>query len=400
MYRMFLTNLSLFVLLGLGLFLVACGPASGGALAQVQPVPTVADTAVSPTDLPTATAIPSFTATAPPTLTALPTATSTATPAPTLTQSPPTPTPTPTATVTRPSDVLVGRECPAEWPQKPEYNRFYLGARAWPTPDPGLSEAHFWLAKPLPGGGRFLVNNTFPYGSDGNGRYLLHNGVDSAEELGTPVLAAADGLVVYAGPDADAWFGWRCDWYGHLVVVQHDFTWLDQPVYTLYGHVLGITVETGQRVSQGEQVAEIGFGGAAITPHLHFEVRVGENQFDATRNPMLWIDPGTTRGVLAGRLVDPDGRPWQGVTVTLIDGRGEEVQFLYTWTYLDDPDHFINPDEGYAENFVFSDLPPGSYELFVKVQDVEYRQPVEIIAGALSQVEIITGPLLSETGSQ
>jgi len=277
-----------------------------------------------------------------------------------------------------------------EAPVKPDYEHFVLGAEVWPTPNPAFSESHFWLAKPLPGGGRFLVNDTFPYGSDGNGRYLLHNGVDSAEDMGTPVLAAADGLVVYAGPDAEAWFGWRCDWYGHLVLIQHDFTWFDQPVYTLYGHVLGLTVETGQRVAQGQQVAEIGVGGAATNPHLHFEVRVGSNTFGATRHPMLWVDPGTTRGMLVGRLVDENGRPWQGVTVTLIDGRGEELQFLNTWTYLDDPDHLINPDEGYAENFVFPDLLPGSYELFAKVQDVEYRQPVEIVVGQLSFAEIVT----------
>ncbi|MBK8988915.1 MAG: M23 family metallopeptidase [Chloroflexi bacterium] len=364
--------------------LLGCQTASPTAV----PLPTTQPTAVLPTAtvtavLPTATIKPTATQPPPPTVT----------PAPTRTQPPPpSRTPSPTATLaptaTRPSPLAVGRTCPAEYPVKPEYQRLYLAAQPWPTPDPALLDAHFWLAKPLPGGGRFLINNNFPYGSDGSGRYLLHNGVDSAEDKGTPVLAAADGLVVYAGPDADILFGWRCDWYGHLVVIQHDFTWLDQPVYTLYGHVLGIVVETGQRVYQGQPVAEIGVGGAATHAHLHFEVRIGENAFGATRNPMLWLDPGGTRGVLAGRLVDENGRPWQGVTITLIDGRGEEVQFLHTWSYLDDPDHLINPDEGYAENFVFADLLPGFYELFVKVREVEYRQRVEISAGALRLVEM------------
>ncbi len=169
----------------------------------------------------------------------------------------------------------------------------------------------------MPGGGRTLINQRFPYGWDENGRLLLHNGVDIAEELGTPVLAVADGTVVVAQEDLNAWYGWRCDWYGHLVVLELDQQWQDQPVYALYGHVLNIKVEAGQRVVRGEPLAEVGFGGAATNPHLHFELRVGENQFGATRNPMLWIEPGSTRGVIVGRLIDPEGRPWQGVPLAL-----------------------------------------------------------------------------------
>jgi murein DD-endopeptidase MepM/ murein hydrolase activator NlpD len=376
------------LLMGLSLPLAACGVADPDALAQVNLPPTLAATAVSPSPTPTAITSPtttstptirptlSATPTAPPSITPLPTATATLTPQPTATPLPPT--------------AEAGRQCPAEYPAKPAYSRFYLAAQPWPTPNPALSAAHFWLSKPLPGGGRFLVNDTFPYGSDGNGRYLLHNGVDSAEAMGTPVLAAADGVVIYAGPDANVLYGWRCDWYGHLVVIQHDQVWLDQPIYTLYGHVLGISVATGDRVVAGQPVAEIGIGGAATAPHLHFEVRVGENDFSATRNPMLWIHPGATRGVLAGRLMDVNGRAWHGVTVTLINAQGDDLQFINTWTYLDDPDHLINPDEGYAENFVFPDLSPGRYELYAKIQDVEYRQPVEIIAGELTLVEMVT----------
>lgn len=378
-----------FYLLLIGLLvalLAGCSPAEVGVVAQ-EPLrmtpPTLAATAVLPTatSLPptstqTPTLAPPATATPQPTATITLTPVSTNTPAPTETAVPPTP--------------LPGRACPSEYPVRPEYQRFYLPSQPWPTPDPALAAPHFWLAKPLPGGGRFIVNDSFPYGSDGNGRYLLHNGVDSAEAMGTPVLAAADGVVAYAGPDANVLFGWRCDWYGHLVAIEHDQTWLGQPIYTLYGHVLDIVVETGQRVYQGQPVASIGFGGAAIAPHLHFEVRVGENDFGATRNPMLWISPGPTRGVLAGRVVDENGRPWQGVTVTLIDGRGDAPQFINTWSYLGDPDGLINPDEGYAENFVFADVPPGSYVLYAKIQDVEYRQTVEINAGSLTLAEIVT----------
>lgn len=355
------------------------------ALAMVEP-DMITETTIKATAVTTATSIPPTTTSLPTTFTPIATAHPTRTPSPT-----PEPTPLPTATAVANLD----RTCPDPVPLKPEYARYYLSATRWPTPDAAMAATHFWLAKPLPGGGRYLINETFPYGWDGAGRLLLHNGVDSGDPLGTPVLAAAPGTVIVAQPDMNAWYGWRCDWYGHLVVIEHDQRWFGQPVYTLYGHVLNINVQVGQRVTQGEQVAEVGFGGAALSPHLHFEVRVGSNEFNATRNPMLWVYPGETRGVVAGRLLDPDGRPWQGVTLNLISDQGEIV--ATTWSYLDDPLHYINPDEGLAENFLFSDVLPGTYTVYTKLQDVEYRQPVTVTAGEIVTVEIVTEPFKTPT---
>ncbi|MDX1613894.1 MAG: peptidoglycan DD-metalloendopeptidase family protein [Candidatus Promineifilaceae bacterium] len=289
----------------------------------------------------------------------------------------------------------VERRCPNPPPEKPVYNHFYLGGQAWPRPQPELPP-HFWLDKPLPGGGRLLITEWLPYGYDANNRYLLHNGVDSAEPLGTPVLAAADGVVVVAGPDAERLYGWRCDWYGNLVVVQLDDEWLGQPVYLLYGHVLEIQVQAGQRVRRGQPLAEVGFGGAAPVPHLHFEVRVGTNEFGSTRNPLLWLAPPPTRGIIAGRLVDPQGRPWQGVTVVAL-GKSAGASNRTSWTYLDDPQHLINPDERLAENFVLHDLLPGVYEVVVRLQGIDYRREVAVSGGRLSTVEIVTEPYKTPT---
>lgn len=257
--------------------------------------------------------------------------------------------------------------------------------------------AHFDFIKPVPGGGRTIINKTFPYGSDGDGRYLLHNGIDIAGELGMPVLAVADGTVIVSQADDRELYGWRCDWYGHLVVLELDQTWQGQPIYVLYGHVLGLTAEVGQHVEKGEPVAEVGVGGAAIVPHLHLEVRVGTNEFGSTRNPMLWIDPGPTRGVIAGRLIDPQGRPWEGVVVTLIDSSEEETQFINTFSYQGDPQNLINPDELLAENFVFADVKPGEYTLYVKLQGVEYRQDIQVVEGELTTVELVTEPYKTPT---
>jgi murein DD-endopeptidase MepM/ murein hydrolase activator NlpD len=289
----------------------------------------------------------------------------------------------------------VDRTCPDPAPAKPEYRHFYLDGQQWPAHD-GDPEEHFWLDKPLPGGGRLLFTDWLPYGYDAGGRYLLHNGIDAAEPQGTPVLAAADGTVIVAGDDASRLFGWRCDWYGHLVVIELDRRWRDRPVYLVYGHVLNLSVRPGERVSRGQQVAEVGFGGAARLPHLHFEVRVGSNVFDATRNPLLWLQLPPTRGLIAGRLIDPEGRPWQGVTVAAV-GRSESTEDQTTWTYLGDPRDLINPDESLAENFVLADLIPGEYELYVELQGEVYTLPVNVQGGHLAIAEIVTEPFRTPT---
>lgn len=326
--------------------------------------------------LPTFTAVPTVTPTSTATATSTPTATATATA-----------TATPTITPT-----TVDRTCPSPAPLKPVYERYFLDPTVWPVPDPAGFTPHFWLTKPLPGGGRTLLNTNYPYGFDALGAYLLHNGIDVAETLGTPLLAVDAGTVVVAQKDDEELYGWRCDWYGELVVVELDRQWLGQPVFALYGHVLNINVVVGDRVGRGEQIAEVGFGGAARVPHLHFELRVGANEFGSTRNPMLWLEIPATRGVVAGRLVDPLGRPWQGVLVNAI-AEDEEGQDVTTWTYLDDPLHLVNPDEQLAENFVFADIRPGMYELILFLQNTEYRATVEVVGGQLTTVEIVTNAL-------
>jgi len=210
-------------------------------------------------------------------------------------------------------------------------------------------------------------------------------------------MAVADGTIVVSQSDENELYGWRCNWYGQLVVLELDQQWQGQPIYVLYGHILNRIVEVGQRVQQGEPLAEVGVGGVSTVAHLHLELRVGSNEFASSRNPMLWIEPGPTRGVLAGRLLDPLGRPWQGVVLTLIDGSGDEPQFINTWSYQGDPQDLINPDEVLAESFVFADVRPGEYILYVKLQGVEYRQPVQVIAGELTTVELITEPYKTPT---
>ncbi|MEW5849682.1 MAG: M23 family metallopeptidase [Myxococcota bacterium] len=88
----------------------------------------------------------------------------------------------------------------------------------------------------------------------------FHDGMDMGAPEGTPIRAAADGEVLFAGDDKGA--------FGLLVVLQH----ADERV-TVYAHNQVNLVKEGQRVKQGDVIARVGRTGYAQSPHLHFEVR-------------------------------------------------------------------------------------------------------------------------------
>jgi murein DD-endopeptidase MepM/ murein hydrolase activator NlpD len=94
----------------------------------------------------------------------------------------------------------------------------------------------------------------------------IHTGVDIAAVWGSPVLAAADGRVIYAG-----WFGG----YGKIVVIDHG-----QGVSTLYGHLSQSLVPSGDEVHRGQVIARVGNTGYSTGPHIHFEVRINGTPVD------------------------------------------------------------------------------------------------------------------------
>ena len=87
----------------------------------------------------------------------------------------------------------------------------------------------------------------------------MHKGVDIAAPIGTPIIAAAPGVVVKAG--------WNSGGYGNLVDIQHT-----DGTVTRYGHNKRVLVRAGQIVQQGQQISEMGNTGFSTGPHLHFEV--------------------------------------------------------------------------------------------------------------------------------
>jgi murein DD-endopeptidase MepM/ murein hydrolase activator NlpD len=125
----------------------------------------------------------------------------------------------------------------------------------------------------LPTNGIFTSGFGFRWGA-------LHGGIDLAAPIGTPIYAVSDGVVIDAGPAAG---------FGMWVKLRH----ADGTV-SLYGHVNTATVNIGERVMAGDQIATVGNRGDSTGPHLHFEVLLnGTNRVD----PVPWL---AQRGINVG----------------------------------------------------------------------------------------------------
>ena len=95
----------------------------------------------------------------------------------------------------------------------------------------------------------------------------FHKGLDLSAPTGTPIYAAADGIVSFAGryPLRESVNWWR---FGNVVVINHADRFI-----TIYGHCDGIKIRRGQEVRQGQVVATVGSTGWSTNSHLHYEVR-------------------------------------------------------------------------------------------------------------------------------
>lgn len=116
------------------------------------------------------------------------------------------------------------------------------------------------------------VRQNFRYTSGFGRRWgRMHEGIDMAGPVGTPIHATGDGVVTYAG---------RLGAYGNLIKIEHELG-----TETRYAHLNRIGVRVGQRVSQGERIGDMGNTGRSTGPHLHYEVRMNGRAVD----PMSFI---------------------------------------------------------------------------------------------------------------
>lgn len=111
----------------------------------------------------------------------------------------------------------------------------------------------------------------------GTGKVEFHSGVDLLATEGSPVLAAGNGIVAFAGEQGN---------YGNLVVINHQ-----DGLQTRYAHLDNIRVTTGQTIMQGEQLGSVGSTGVPDieAPHLHFEVRYNSDLGWVAENPEPYL---------------------------------------------------------------------------------------------------------------
>ncbi len=142
-------------------------------------------------------------------------------------------------------------------PQLPPLN----GPEAYLPNSPAIFNGYIW-----PANGVFTSGYGWRWGR-------MHNGIDIAAPVGTPIFAAAAGVVTFAG--------WNSGGYGNLVEIAHP-----DGSFTLYAHNQRLLVREGQEVEQGDQIAEMGSTGFSTGPHLHFEIHpAGQGAV----NPMAYL---------------------------------------------------------------------------------------------------------------
>jgi murein DD-endopeptidase MepM/ murein hydrolase activator NlpD len=251
----------------------------------------------------------------------------------------------------------------------------------YPVPWSLRPEDHFYFMRPIPSGQVNWPLASYRYGNIYFAEGAVHTGVDLDAADGTPVLAAGPGKVVWVGFGLSRFQTDPSDPYGLAISIRHDFGYNGQVLYTVYAHLQKANVWVGQRVKAGEEIGLVGRTGNADGPHLHFEVRLGQDGYFTTRNPELWMVPPEGWGVLAGRILDTLGRPLQNQLVhirSLLSDQHWEV-----WTYAGTS---VNPDDAYGENFVISDLPSGPYEVRIDYAGHAYTMQLALRPGETNLV--------------
>lgn len=160
---------------------------------------------------------------------------------------------------------LLGRDAQQQWAARERAERLGLGSRQAASALLTGVVAPAWSEEASLGGDlgdgtlRWPVEHGAFGRGYGSGEGGYHLAVDINGALGSDVAAAAPGIVGYVGHELRG--------YGNVVLVVHPGGWV-----TLYGHNKRVLVQPGQRVHQGERLAELGSTGRSEGPHVHFEL--------------------------------------------------------------------------------------------------------------------------------
>ncbi len=265
--------------------------------------------------------------------------------------------------------------------------------RRWSTFTPAADSDHFWVGRAFRAGATQLASPSYQFGSTAGDRYRTHHGVDISNPQGTPILAAAEGVVVHAGPDDTILLGPYHNFYGNVVAIRLDrqlsVAGGQMDVFLLYGHLSQVTVGVGDRVRPEDVVGMVGMTGIAIGPHLHVEVRLGANTYFNNVNPFLWMKPLEGHGAVAVRVLTADGRTWPGAYVSLVRYAGGTAAWArQIVTYMDVEN--IGPDPAWGENGAMDGVPAGRYYVIGIVNGERLSTEIEVRAGQTSFVELRT----------
>lgn len=149
--------------------------------------------------------------------------------------------------------------------------------------------AHLPSVKPIPGD--YSIQGFGMRVHPVLGIWKMHEGVDIVADVGTPVYAAANGTVRYAGRTSGG--------YGTVIEVAHGYGYS-----TLYAHLSKVLVHPGEKVERGELIGRSGRTGLVSGPHLHYEVKYHGRKVNPVDFFFDDVDPGTYRMQLASA-----GRP-------------------------------------------------------------------------------------------
>lgn len=257
-----------------------------------------------------------------------------------------------------------------------------------------LGRDHYWFQRPVDSNANNAALFYYSYGSDGpeqENPWRVHNGIDMPNPVGETVRAAGSGKVIWAAEGAFQ----NSPSYGNVVAIEHDFGYRGQPLYTVYAHLSAVLVANGQHVNAGDVIGLIGQTGRVSGPHVHFEVRLNENHYRATMNPLLWMVPYVGHGVIAGRVTNAAGEPLMDHEITVrrwATGLVHDTTTSYVYQHngLD-----VNADPLWNENFAIGDVPAGRYEVVANIDGERVAQLVDVVEGTTVFVEL--APRRAET---